>query len=238
MTNYRLASLMALIMAFAAACQSGPPPTEILMEVTRVVTIVVTANPDAGPVPVASEAAQAQAEDTAEATETASAPAAQETPTPTPTPDVFPTPVVGRFFIAEQPFQNGTMFWLEPIDQIWVIARDAQGNQTWEIYEDTFEEGMIESDPTFEPPISGLVQPVRGFGLLWRENEAVRDDLGFATAEEIGYMANYQYHYGGTVDENNEFVQGPGYHLLETLSRDVYRFNEGTWTWELSEWEE
>jgi hypothetical protein len=130
------------------------------------------------------------------------------------------------------------MFWLRPIDQIWVITTNDEDEQIWQIYEDNFEEGMPESDPEFAPTEPGLLQPIRGFGLLWRENPELRANLGWAIAEEVGYLANYEYHYGGTVDENNMFTQGSGYHIIESLSRDVYRFNEGTWNWETVDTEE
>ncbi|MEO0595244.1 MAG: hypothetical protein AAF126_03970, partial [Chloroflexota bacterium] len=53
------------------------------------------------------------------------------------------------------------------------------------------------------------------------------------THEEFGYTTNYEYHWGGTVDDNNVYTAGPGYHLIETLNRNVYRFDEETRTWEI-----
>ncbi len=228
----RLALIAMFISTLIAACQSGPPPTQILMEVTRVVTVIVTPGP-----------AQAQgAANTPETTATESASETRATATSipteassaTPTESAFPTPIVGQFLVAEQSFENGRMFWLSPINQIWVLTFDEDGNQVWEVYEDTFVEGMPESDPAFEPTNPDLRQPIRGFGLLWRENTRLRESIGYATQEEVGYMANYQYHYGGFVDEDDNYVPGPGYHLLESLSREVYRFNEEIMTWEVS----
>lgn len=243
----RLSTLAILMLAFIAACDGGLPPTEILIEVTRVVTVVVTPDPSqSGPLPVepsvtpettaeASEAADVTAEALAVGTAT---PTVNLTPSVTPTVDPFPTPVTGQIFVAEQPFQRGRMFWLNPINQIWVLTTNDGGKPVWEIYEDTFEEGMPESDPNFAPTEPGLLQPIRGFGKIWRENDELRAQLGWAIAEEVGYLANYEYHYGGTLDANNNFIQGSGYHLIESLSRDVYRFNEGTWDWEVVETEE
>ena len=241
----RLSMILMLVLALLAACDGGLPPTEILIEVTRVVTVVVTPDPDnSGPLPLEpSETPEATTEVTAEATEAVDgtvSPSATVnlTPSTTPTPDPFPAPVTGQIFIAEQAFQRGSMFWLGPIGQIWAITTNEEGEQIWQIYEDNFEEGMPESDPEFAPTEPGLLQPIRGFGLIWRENPELREQLGWAIAEEVGYLANYEYHYGGTVDANNTFVQGSGYHLIESLSRDVYRFNEGTWNWEVVETEE
>jgi hypothetical protein len=237
----RLSIFATFLLAVVAACDTGLPPTEILIEVTRLVTVVVTTDGQ-GPLPVTLEATAeaAEATETTEATTEKVTPDATVdlTPSATPTPDPFPTPVTGQIFIAEQLFQRGRMFWLRPINQIWVLTEDDDDNKSWQVYEDTWEEGMPESVTDFAPTEPGLLQPVRGFGLLWRESPELRADLGWAIAEEVGYLANYEYHYGGTIDENNNFIQGSGYHLVETLSRDVYRFNEGTHSWEIMETEE
>jgi hypothetical protein len=83
---------------------------------------------------------------------------------------------------AWQPFQNGFMIWLEAENGIFVFYNTGQ----YQFYEDRFNEGDPESDPTLVPP-DGLYQPIRGFGLVWRENPVVRDGLGWATAQESGY---------------------------------------------------
>lgn len=228
----RLALIAMFLSTFIAACQSGPPPTQILMEVTRVV--VVTATPEAAQAQAAEDTPDSAATEAAATTRATATTVPTEAPSATPTESAFPTPIVGQFLVAEQIFENGRMFWLSPINQIWVLTFDEDGNQVWEVYEDTFVEGMEESDPAFEPTNPDLIQPIRGFGLLWRENTRLRESIGYATQEEVGYMANYQYHYGGFVDENDNYVPGPGYHLLESLSREVYRFNEEIMTWEAS----
>jgi hypothetical protein len=254
----RLSILAILMLVFVAACDGGLPPTEIIIEVestrevTREVTrvVMVTVDPSqSGPLPVessvtpeetseATEAADATAEVSAARTTTAPTATVNLTPSITPTVDPFPTPVTGQIYVAEQVFQRGRMFWLNPINQIWVITTNDDGELIWQIYQDEFEEGMPESEPDFAPTEPGLLQPIRGFGLLWRENDVLRAQLGWAIADEVGYLANYEYHYGGTLDANNTFVQGSGYHIIEALSREVYRFNEGTWDWEVLEQEE
>lgn len=225
----RFTILIAFILSVVAACQSGPPPTEVLIEVTRLVTVVVTAdNSQQGPLPL---------EQTPTAEQTAEAQVAVNStpePTATATQSPVPAPIIGQVYVAEQTFERGSLFWLRPIDQIWILTIQEDGSKVWRVAEDNFEEGMIESDPALVPP-DGLFQPIRGFGLLWREDPGLREALGWAISEEVGYLANYQYHYGGTVDANGSFVQGPGYHLLESVSRNIYRFNEGIWTWEFVE---
>lgn len=218
--------LITLFIAIAAitACQPGPPPTLLVMEVTREVTVVVTAQ------------AEAAVTGTPEATDAVTPSAtATQTSTMTPTPDVFPTPVVGQIYIAEQSYQTGRMLWLQPIDQIWVIYTDEAGRNIWAVYNDTFEEGMLETDPTIEAqiPEPGLIQPERGFGKLWRENPEIRNRLGWAIEPEFGYSTRYEYRAGGEVNAQNEYVPGPGVHLVETLNREVLTFDVESGTWSI-----
>lgn len=225
-----------------AACEAGDPDLIVEMEVTREVTRVVVVTPTAGdgtevaggdgPVPVGSPALTPVSQLTSLPTPE-STPTVEPTEGPTATPDVFPTPIIGQITVAEQTFQNGTMFWLQPIDQIWIATTNEDGEQIWINQDDEFEEGMPESDPDLEPPAEGLVQPIRGFGLLWRNDEDLQETLGWATNDEFGYTTNYEYHWGGSVDDDNVYVEGPGYHLIETLNRNVYRFDEETRTWEI-----
>lgn len=231
--------LLAIILTTLTACEATDGQDIIVeMEVTRVVTVVVTpegnstdGDADAqssGPLPVNSP--QPTSESTVEAT---AAPTETATAGPTATPDVFPEPIVGEIFIAEQDFQNGKMFWLQPINQIWIATTNSEGEQIWINQDDEFEEGMPENDPALTPPATGLLQPVRGFGRIWRADTELQNMVGWATGEEFGYTTNYEYHWGGTVNENNEYAAGPGYHLIQTLNRTIYRFDEETRTWEI-----
>jgi hypothetical protein len=225
---------MLILAIIVAACQALPE-REILMEVTVVVTqvVVVTATSpqEGGPLPLESPEA--------DTTQTQSVPTAQSSPTasptegPTATPDVFPTPITGQIFVAQQTFQRGEMFWLEPIDQIWVLTTDNEGKLVWIVQDDTFEEGMPESDESLLAPGEGLIQPIRGFGMLWRNDQNIQNMLGWATGEELGYLTNYEYHWGGTVSDAGEYVPGPGYHVIEAYNGSVYRFDEATRTWEI-----
>jgi len=80
---------------------------------------------------------------------------------------------------AYQPFERGHMVWLEGNRNIYVLYASGR----FEIYNDLFEEGDPEIDPSITPP-AGLYQPKRGFGLIWRTEPGVRDRLGWATAPE------------------------------------------------------
>jgi hypothetical protein len=94
-----------------------------------------------------------------------------------------PQPVGGVF----QTYEHGVMFWRESDKSIFVLS-DASGQQSdsggsWWRLDDTFEEGEPESDPSLVPP-DGLLQPVRGFGKVWRSNGFIREATGWATAPE------------------------------------------------------
>ena len=155
-----------------------------------------------------------------------------ETPTITPTPDPFPTTVVGSIYVAEQRFEGGWMFWLQPNTQIWLLTLDDSGESIWSVYDDSFVQGQAESDPQIAPP-EGRFQPIRGFGKLWRENPEVRKILGWALGLEQGHTTRYEYHQGGYVNQENEYVAEPGYHIVLSASSDTFRFNEASFTWQI-----
>jgi hypothetical protein len=82
------------------------------------------------------------------------------------------------------------MIWVETQDRIYVMFTDGLAPE-WALYPDNFEEGAPESDETLVPP-PGLLQPVRGFGLVWRGNPRVRDRLGWATSPEVAFEGMLQ----------------------------------------------
>ncbi len=106
-----------------------------------------------------------------------------------------------------QTFERGVMFWRESDRSIFAISTggigQGQPSDTWWRLDDTFQEGEPESDPNLVPP-EGLLQPVRGFGKVWRDNAPVRDALGWATGVE--YPAESQW-----LDfEGGWMMAGPG----------------------------
>lgn len=207
-----------------AACQ-GVQPTMLVMEVTREVpvTVIVTAAPTSGPISLVTTTPSATPPGTPVITATSS---------PIPTLDAFPTAVVGQIFIADQPFERGRMFWLQPVDQIWVLTTSADGTQNWQVFNDDFRDGMIERDTSIVAPTGGnLMQPERGFGKLWRETPELRQQLGWAVGDELGYTTRYEYNAGGEVNPQGTYVPASGYHILQTLDNQVYTFLEGVRTW-------
>lgn len=133
------------------------------------------------------------------------------TPPPTPTPTACPVQVASAFagWLASdaslaarvgcprdqgtqavwgwEPFERGQMLWRGDLSQVYVLYQAG----TWAVYDDEWREGDLEWDGSIIPPIQ-LHQPVRGFGLVWRQNLDVRDALGWATAPEISFSVSFQ----------------------------------------------
>lgn len=219
-----------LALALLSACQN---PAPIIVVVTATPGSDVTPEVTAPVEPAATvEVAAIAPSPTPSAPANTAPPGATAAPTNTALPPNFPTPVTAQIGMAEQLFEGGRMFWLQPTGQIWVLHVTGEGRGAWTIYPDTFVEGEPESDPALTPP-SGLLQPHRGFGKLWREVPEVRDMLGWAVTPEFGYNSAYEYHAGGSVDANGVYVPGPGYHILYSLYGERFRFNEADGTWQL-----
>lgn len=92
---------------------------------------------------------------------------------------------------AEQPFEHGVMLWSQAQDLIYVLYDDASYPK-WSVFQDEWDEGEPIDDPSIIPP-PGYYQPVRGFGLVWREQPGVWDRLGWATEPESAYETAVQY---------------------------------------------
>lgn len=91
---------------------------------------------------------------------------------------------------ASQSFERGLMIWMGAENKIYVLFDDKK-QPGWMVYADEFKDGMPDRDASLQPP-TGLNQPVRGFGLIWRTKEKVRDRLGWALDSENGFEASYQ----------------------------------------------
>lgn len=138
-----------------------------------------------------------------------------------PAPDICPAgpPVITDG--AEQTFQRGVMLWSRAEDRIYVLFDDGKYPK-WQSYEDTFDEGQDPpSDSSLEPPAE-LRQPMRGFGLVWRERPSVRDRLGWAVEPETGYET--------AIQRTSRFKYNDTY--IRALDGGVWRLGP-----ERSEWE-
>ena len=95
---------------------------------------------------------------------------------------------------AFQPFERGAMIWLKSTQSIWILYH---GSSRVDRFNDLFIEGSPESDPAIVAPADKL-QPMRGFGLVWRAHPQVRSRLGWAIAPEQGYTACAGEAFGGS----------------------------------------
>ena len=89
--------------------------------------------------------------------------------------------------LVVQEFEHGRMLWLEAERRIYILYDNVRGPR-YQIRADEWQPGQPESDPALTPP-AGLFQPVRGFGVAWRDASApegtrARDYLGWATGPE------------------------------------------------------
>ncbi len=208
------------------------PPTE-----TATVTLVPTEELTATLIPTntATPFVPPTRTPTSEATNTKVPTATSVPPSPTPTQDC---PVVGgvfgpvwatvegqigcatdpgrAFFMAEENFVGGKMFWRQPIDAAQALVAYSSGR--WVVYPSPpFQEG----DPEYactdaNTPASSPPTPRRGFGKMWCEIPEIRNGLGNAIDAERGYNGNMQ-----TFDN--------GFMLYNDAGSTFVFFNDGTW---------
>lgn len=90
---------------------------------------------------------------------------------------------------AAQVFERGIMYYLEgPPRSIYVLTIDGRFSR----FDDTWIEGVDPVSAGEVPPL-GLLEPIRGFGKVWRANPAVRSALGWAVTAETGGSATLQF---------------------------------------------
>jgi uncharacterized protein with LGFP repeats len=107
------------------------------------------------------------------------------------------TPTAWEVTTAFQPFERGVMIWSDHIGWyaqpvIYVIYADS----TYRRHDDTYDAA---TDPVSggETPPNGMLEPMLGFGKLWREVPGVREALGWATANERPGEGRFQLFEGG-----------------------------------------
>lgn len=115
-----------------------------------------------------------------------------------------PCPVSAPIYspAVEQAFEGGRMLWLQSDNRIYVLYNNVNVGNGWptvlQIFENVWEAGEPESDPTLTPP-PGLAQPLRGFGAVWRGEAPVvlgwpgpidvRQQLGWAVGAEQSFTS-------------------------------------------------
>ncbi len=112
-----------------------------------------------------------------------------------------PANVVRDVQAAEQFFERGSMLYHAstspkvPVGQIYVVYGGVPVR--YQSTTDTWAEGMPETASLTPPP--GLLEPKRGFGLVWRETPGVRTGLGWATQPERAERATLQFFQNGVM---------------------------------------
>jgi hypothetical protein len=100
--------------------------------------------------------------------------------------------------IVTQSYERGQMIWIRGVgtNWIWVFYYDnARSSLVWELYQDRWSEGQPISGG--ETPPTGLIEPQRGFGTLWRSDPKIRSTLGWAVSNEFADIGTQQYFRGG-----------------------------------------
>lgn len=123
---------------------------------------------------------------------------------------------------AIQRFERGVMVWLGRTKSIYVLQVP---NNLVERYNDAFVDGMMESDASIAAP-AGKLQPVRGFGNVWRSNPWVMNTLGWAIESERGYTACTGMSFSGTRNTRT-YITLPEGNVLEIGS------NYGPYAWHI-----
>jgi hypothetical protein len=89
---------------------------------------------------------------------------------------------------AEQPFENGHMFWRGDSDDIFVVYEQGSLASTYQTFPDSWSEG----DPVYAcaaSPPPGRFQPIRGFGVVWCSLGGPNVAIGWGLEEEAGFWA-------------------------------------------------
>jgi hypothetical protein len=198
--------------ALLAACGSSvPPPVDVPPPL--VITVVVTptgGGPDSGPTPGAGSTA------------------------PPVTPNAaYPPPFQNTLTAVYQDFERGFMLYLPDRKAIWVCIRSIGPSVNygqWAAFPDTFQDGEPEIDPTLVPP-TGLQQPKRGFGKVWRENPVMHDLIGWGLDFERAYATRVVDYSIGTFDASGVYTPRSFVHTIETPSGAVIHIDEATQLW-------
>jgi hypothetical protein len=92
------------------------------------------------------------------------------------------------FSSALQNFQQGQMLWVQGPPMVIYLLYP---NGSYRRMDDTWVSG-VDPESGGETPPAGLLEPVRGFGKVWRTYQDVRASFGWATASEVGGQSSAQ----------------------------------------------
>lgn len=124
---------------------------------------------------------------------------------------------------AFQPFQHGTMIWLDlgEAGRSIIVVRDAgrpAPEPSYFMTDDKYREG--EPLPPASDPPPGLYVPVRGFYKIWYGSRGQGQWIGYGTAPERAERANVQFFGGGgfvvhLLETDQVWIFGPRYNYWE-----------------------
>lgn len=116
--------------------------------------------------------------------------------------------------VVAQRFESGEMIYREDTGTIYVLAnaRSANSDTAWIVSSSTYGN---QSDNALRAPDDAL-SPTDGFGQVWANNTALRNALGWATLEPVGYDAR--------------IVTTSRTTYIETLEGIIYAIADVEWT--------
>ncbi len=92
-------------------------------------------------------------------------------------------------FFAEQPFENGFMFWSQELDEFVALIGSSDKGE-WRLIEQEEIKAVsdgVSCEPTYQPlSQDAVVQPIRGFGAVWCQFPDIQRAIGWGTAKEYG----------------------------------------------------
>ena len=91
---------------------------------------------------------------------------------------------------AEQPFDNGHMFWRQDNDRAYVVYEKGSNAGEYDGFANMWSEGDPEYSCAASPP-AGKVQPKRGFGAVWCDLGGPSAAIGWGLSEEAGFGPGY-----------------------------------------------
>jgi hypothetical protein len=152
-------------------------------------------------------------------------PVIKVSPTSTaPTCPPFPTPTVLETQAAVQHFEHGLMFWLQTRNEIWALIDSPLDQQFyWRVLPNLWVEGTPEIPANGLTPPTKRYVPVRGFGQAWL-SQPLRDDLGWAIDEEIGFNTTLAYYPQGFYTSDCTWEPKSGLYELKDNHGQVFQF--------------
>ena len=120
---------------------------------------------------------------------------------------------------ATQNYERGQMFWVAgPPGSIYSLTSSGR----YQRYDDTFN-AAVDPERGGETPPAGLLEPVRGFGKVWRSFPDVRNGIGWAINQETGGTSTVQ------LFDRGQMIAMPQWGQIVVLIYDPGNPSAGSW---------